>query len=233
MTRARTSKLAGETLSDPAIEHYLREHPEFFERHSGLLETLAVPHVRGGAVSLVERQVAVLRERNRQLERKLTELVQVARENESLSSRLHRLAVALMEADGLQDVIATTRELLRNEFPSTQVVLKLFRNPRTALQASAHLLASDDPAAPLFDGLFRNKRPVAGLLTDARVDFLFDTEAGQVASAVMVPLVDDRRLGVLALGSVEQDRFRVGMGTLFLGYLGELVSRAIGAHLGR
>ncbi|MGH8501244.1 MAG: DUF484 family protein [Gammaproteobacteria bacterium] len=233
MTRARTSKLEREALSEPAVEQYLLAHPDFFERHTGLLESLTIPHARGGAVSLVERQVAALRARNRQLERKLIDLVQVARDNESLSSRLHRLALALMEADGLQEVIATTRELLRSEFPSTQVVLKLFRNPRTALQASAHLLAEDDTAASLFDGLFKTKRPVAGLLADARVNYLFDAEVGGVASAVMVPLVDGKRLGVLALGSAEQDRFHVGMGTLFLGYLGELVSRAIGSHLGR
>jgi uncharacterized protein YigA (DUF484 family) len=231
MTGARTSKLKREVLTEDAVERYLLGHPDFFERHASLLEALKIPHPRGHAVSLVERQVEVLRTRNRQLERKLVDLVQVARDNEALSSRLHRLALGLMEAKGLQDVIATTKDLLRAEFPSTQVVLKLFKSPRAALQANGHLVADDDPAANLFDNLFNAKRPVCGLLADARAQCLFGGEAPVIASAVMIPLADGKRLGVLALGSADKDRFYAGMGTLFLGYLGELVSRAITSHL--
>lgn len=233
MTGARTSKLKREGLTEDEVEHYLLAHPDFFEQHARLLEALRIPHPRGQAVSLVERQVEVLRTRNRQLERKLIDLVQVARDNEALSSRLHRLALGLMEADGLNDVIAITRDLLRTEFPSTHVVLKLFKNPRAALQANMHLVADDDPAAHLFDNLFATKRPVCGLLADERAQCLFGAEAPEIASAVLIPLMDDKRLAVLALGSVDKERFHAGMGTLFLGYLGELVSRAIASHLHR
>jgi uncharacterized protein YigA (DUF484 family) len=231
MTGARTSNLKREVLTEDAIEQYLSRHPDFFERHAALLEELRLPHPRGQAVSLVERQVEVLRTRNRQLERKLIDLVQVARDNEALSSRLHRLALGLLEAEGLKDVIATTKDLLRVEFPSTHVVLKLFKSPRTALQANTHLVAADDPAAGLFDGLFKVKRPVCGLLADERSLCLFGDEATDVVSAVLIPLVEGKRLGVLGLGSPDRDRFHAGMGTLFLGYLGELVSRAIASHL--
>jgi uncharacterized protein YigA (DUF484 family) len=192
---------------------------------------LKIPHPKGDAISLVERQVEVLRVRNRQLERKMVDLVQVARENEALSSRLHRLALGLMEAENLSDVIAITKDLLRAEFPSTQVVLKLFRNPRTVLQVDAHLLTDDDPAVGLFDSLFMIRLPVCGLLTGERAHCLFGSDAPDIASAVMIPLIDKSRLGVLALGSVDKDRFHAGMGTLFLGYLGELVSRALVSHL--
>ncbi len=232
MTRARTSNLKREALTKDAVEQYLRAHPDFFEQHTELLEALEIPHSRDGrAVSLIEYQVKTLRARNRQLERKLIDLVQVARDNEALSSRLHRLALGLVEAQDLNDVIATAKDLLRTEFPSTQVVLKLFKTPRTALQANAHILTEDDPAASLFDSLFNGKRPAWGLLTEARAKCLFEREAPDIASAVMVPLIDGERLGVLALGSADKERFYPGMGTLFLGYLGELVSRAVIAHI--
>jgi uncharacterized protein YigA (DUF484 family) len=230
MTRARTFSLKRETLTEDIIERYLLAHPDFFERHSDVLEALEIPHVSGAAVSLIERQVKALRAHNGQMETKLTELVQVARDNEIVGSRLHRVALGLIEADSLNDVIAITKDLLRAEFPSTQVVLKLFKDPRTALQANAHILATDDPTASLFDGLFNAKRPVCGLLTEARAHCLFESEAPNIASAVMVPLIDGKRLGVLALGSTDKERFHAGMGTLFLGYLGELVSRAVIAH---
>jgi uncharacterized protein len=79
--------------------------------------------------------------------------------------------------------------------------------------------------------MFKMKRPICGLLADERVHCLFGGNAPDVASAVMIPLIDGRRLGVLALGSADKERFHAGMGTLFLGYLGELVSRAIMSHL--
>lgn len=232
MTRARTSNPKHEALTEDAVEQYLLAHPNFFEQHTSLLEALEIPHVRGSrAVSLMERQVKALRARSRQLECKLIDLVQVARDNEALSSRLHRLALGLLEAQDLNDVIVTTEDLLRTEFPSTQVVLKLFKTPRTVLQANAHVLAEDDPAASLFDSLFKGKRPACGLLTEARAQCLFEREAPDIASAVMVPLIDGKRLGVLALGSADKERFYPGMGTLFLGYLGEMVSRALVVHI--
>jgi uncharacterized protein YigA (DUF484 family) len=180
----------------------------------------------------VERQVQALLARNRQLECKLTELVQVARDNEVLSSRLRRLVLGLMEAESLNDIIAITKDLLRTEFPSTQVVLKLIKNPRTALQAKAHIL-TDDPTASLFDGLFIDRRPMCGLLNQACGHCMFEREVPDIAAAVMVPLIDGKRFGVLALGSVDKGRFHTGMGTLFLGYLGKLVSKAVIAHISR
>jgi uncharacterized protein len=231
MSHARTSNLKREVLTDDAVEQYLRSRPDFFEHHADLLETLKISHPRGEAVSLVERQVEVLRARNRQIERKLVDLMQVARDNEALSTRLHRLALGLLEAEHLNDVIAITKDLLRNAFPSTQVVMKLFKTPRTALQANAHVLAEDDPSVDLFENLFSGKRPMYGILSEERAQCLFESEAPDIASAVMIPLMDGKRLGILALGCAEQDRFHAGMGTLFLGYLGELVSRAVIAHL--
>jgi uncharacterized protein len=176
--------------------------------------------------------VQALLARNRQLECKLTELVQVARDNEVLSCRLRRLAPGLMEAESLNDIIAITKDLLRTEFPSTQVVMKVIKNPRTALQAKAHIL-TDDPTTSLFDGLFIDRRPMCGLLNQACGHCMFEREVPDIAAAVMVPLIDGKRFGVLALGSVDKGRFHTGMGTLFLGYLGKLVSKAVTAHISR
>ncbi len=68
-------------------------------------------------------------------------------------------------------------------------------------------------------------------MSEERAQCLFESKAPDIASAVMIPLMDSSRLGILALGYAEQDRFHVEMSTLFLGYLGALVSRAVVAHL--
>lgn len=53
----------GGGLDENEVADFLRAHPDFFERHLALLSELVVPHSsRGGAVSLLERQVGVLRD---------------------------------------------------------------------------------------------------------------------------------------------------------------------------
>lgn len=227
MTSRSSQGVPQGSLNEEAIEHYLRAHPDFFERHASLLSVLRIPHHTHGAVSLIERQVDVLRTKNRQMERKLMDLVQVARDNEGLSTRLHRLALGLMEADGLDAVLATTKELLRSEFQSTQVIVKLLADPDEAGRLGMHFVDKQDPGLSMFKELFDSRRPVCGRLTAAEAEYLFDPEAGEVSSAVMIPLHSAENMGILALGSNEPDRFHTGMGTLFLGYLGELISRAI------
>ncbi len=214
-----------ESVSEEAVVQYLRAHPEFFERQTQLLTLIKLPHITGGPVSLVERQITLLREKNRQLERKLMDLVSVARDNEHLSSRLHHLALGLMEADGLDAVLGTAQEVLRGEFKADHVFIRLIGETPGA--GGLHFIDPGEPGLGLFDGLFESKRPICGRLTREQTAFLFAEHAEEVASAVVVPLTDADRLGLIALGSREQTRFHPGMGTLFLGYLGELVSRAV------
>ncbi len=227
MTQHSTLPQTGPT--EDTVEEYLREHPDFFERRSALLTDLRIPHRSGKAVSLIERQVAALREHNQQLERRLMDLVGMARENESLSSRLHRLALGLLEAQGLDDVLACTRDLLCEEFPATEVVVRLLGSgPAAAGLSEAHALDAQ-VSERIFPRLFRSPRPLCGNLERAQLEYLFGGR--DIRSAVAVPLSDGRKLGVLALGSVDRDRFHRGMGTLFLENLGELVARAVKTHM--
>jgi len=226
-SHTRTAEVAGPAAQE--VEAYLRMHPDFFERRHSLLAELSVPHPAHGAVSLIERQVELLRERNRQLKERLVDLVAVARENEELSSRLHRLALALMGSEDINDVVNTTIDLLRDEFPATPVAVRVLTAAgQIEAVPSEHYM--DNPTADrLFEAVFAAHRPVCGGLAPEQKAYLFGDTA--VRSAVLVPLTDGRPLGILALGSPEANRFHSGMGTLFLGHLGELVSRAIKGHL--
>jgi uncharacterized protein len=231
MTRRSTPRLKSQTLSAEAVARYLAQDPAFFERQPELLSSLKIPHPTRGAVSLIERQVAGLREKIRQLERKLVDLIHIARDNEGLSTRLHRLALGLMDAESVDDVLVTTKDLLRSEFPSTHVVIRLLSHdiddqPVTGL----HYMARGSETVKLFDELFATRRPVCGRLSKSQLIELFGEYGPEVNSAVMIPLTDGRKLGVMALGSPEHKKFHDGMGTLFLGYLGELVSRAVKVH---
>ena len=100
MTKAAVAGAGASPMNDGLVAEYLEAHPEFFERNPSLVQRLRVPDVRGSGttVSLLEKQVDVLRERNRTLERKLAEFIEVARQNDQLAARIHRLTTRLVHA---------------------------------------------------------------------------------------------------------------------------------------
>lgn len=223
-TQISTELKQDETLSEEEVEAWLYEHPDFFSKHEPLLEVMHIPHPAFGVTSLLERQVALLRNKNHQLEGKLRGLVGVARENEKLSTRLHRLALALVEADNLDAVLAIAREQLLQAFSADHVALKLF--PQEGQTNTIHHTDQKE-VAELFARAFHSNRPQCGGLNEKQIKCLFPEHAEKVASAVLVPLIENQPIGYLALGSTHDARFHPGMGTLFLGYLGELVTRCI------
>src|SRR5580658_8662663 len=118
MTTSHARGIKQDVLTDNSVADYLLTYPDFFERNSQLLTKLRLPHVRDVAatVSLVERQVEVLRERNQALERKLKELVDVARANDGLADRIHRLSQRLIRSHDLSTTINAVETSLREDF---------------------------------------------------------------------------------------------------------------------
>lgn len=206
-------------LSEKTVANYLRANPDFFERHEALLLNMRLRHDGRGAISLVEHQLTLLRNKNESLESKLLELVRLARENETLSIRLHRLAQVLIEAENVDDVLATVRDHLINEFKAEMVTVSLFDDVATA-----------EKFVTGFERPFESRRPYSGTLKLEEAELLFGENAAEVASAAVIPLFDEEPLGFLALGSQSDTRFYPGMGMLFLGNLSELVACAILHH---
>lgn len=236
-TRAKTaSQVEGERNSTDAImadalmdenviAGYLQSHPDFFQRHSDLLLTLQVPH-QAGTASLIERQVAVLREKSRDLEEQLNGLIRTARGNEQIVTRLQRFTLELMRADSLDDVIATCQEILRDDFNADFVTLRIIGGDDTM-----HFIAPDNKTLKHFDKLFNSKKPVCGRLEKEQQKFLFGQNADDMNSVALIPLLGAEKIGILALGSEDETRFHPGMGTVFISHLGELISTSLTRHL--
>ena len=219
------SIMADAMMDETVIADYLQSHPEFFQRHSVLLETLQVPH-QAGTASLIERQVAVLREKSRDLEEQLNGLIRTARGNEQIVTRLQRFTLELMRADCLDDVIATCQEILRDDFNADFVTLRILGGDDTM-----HFVAPDNKTLKHFDKLFNSKKPVCGRLKQEQQEFLFDKNAENINSVALIPLAGAERMGILALGSEDETRFHPGMGTVFISHLGELISTSLSHHL--
>jgi uncharacterized protein YigA (DUF484 family) len=223
-----------ETTSIPedAVADYLQQNPEFFERNAPLLAKLKLPHGRGTAtVSLVERQVLVLREKNDKLEARLRELIEVARDNDALAGKIHRLSCRLLRARTAAAFIDALEESLREDFGASEWILLLAPgvNSELAKVSSRHLRVVDAMAHELkmFETLFESGRPRCGQIRDSQRDYLFGPDTIEIASAALVPLGPNAAAGLLAIGSPDTERFHPTMSTEFLARIGNLVSEAL------
>ncbi len=223
MNTGNTATAIAPDLSPDDVECYLTAHPEFFEQRPQLLSNLRLPHGPRGAVSLVERQIHVLRGQIEATEDKLLELVDIARENERLSTQLHAYTLALMDAENLDGVLAAARDQLIQSFKTEFVKIGLFD---CAIDDALHEV-DRHVTTQLLGGLLKGKKPYCGQLAEAQRHLLFGELAEQIKSVALIPLAPQGTLGFLALGSTLEERFRAGMGTIFLSYLGELLTHAI------
>src|SRR3984893_5970872 len=179
MTTSQARGIKHESLNDTSVAEYLQTYPDFSERNSPRLIKLRLPHLRdaGATVSLVERQVEVLRERNQALERKLKELVDVARANDALADRIHRLSQRLIRARTLPETINAVETSLREDFDAMHSVLVLFLEDARPLEAAAgRFLRADDLAGAdikTFESLLLAGKPRCGQIRDAQRDYLF------------------------------------------------------------
>ena len=210
----------------------LKETPDFFERHPDVLAEIEVPHASGGAISLIERQVQALREKNKKLEKHLQNLVEVARDNDRLAQSRHRIAVNLLSARDLDDVISIVLDELGNELKADFAVIKLFSDDEQRQQANPELFfAPQTEGVNAFKTMREQKNPVCGRSSDEQKNFLFGKDAEKIESVAVIPLSAGAELGLIGLGSEALSRFQAGMGTEFLTQMGELVSAALAVHL--
>lgn len=209
------------------VAMFLRTHPQFFDQHPELLEKIQVPHPYGGrAIPLAERQALALREKLKLLEGKLSELVHFGEENDAISERVHRLAVALV---GARDFPALTQSLyfhLREDFAVPHVALRVWGKSVPVDFQEAE--AVGDAQRRHADAM---GAPQCG--ASAGNPFLpwFREASEHVRSIALVPLGETAVFGLLALGSEDPKRFYPEMGTLYLRRIGELCAAGVSARL--
>ena len=229
MSTVEQQKTAAFEINEDVIADYLQENPDFFERYSSLLNTLEIPHTTGGAaISLVERQVSVLRQRSNKLEDNLRELVEVARGNDELGEKIHALAIAYIGAKSRNDVVRILEEKLRTGFNADQSVLVLFNSDNTKFPGPfLRTIARADPAIGSFKTFLQSNTARCGTVRDAQRDFLFGADNIEIGSVALIPLGTKSELGFLAIGSSSATHFHPGKSIDFLTRLGELTTAAL------
>ncbi len=220
-----------ETLSEQAVHDYLAAHPDFFEQNPRLLSSLQLPHASGGTVSLVERQVTMLRQKDLKLERQLKELIAVARANDLLAAKIHELTMQLLGARDLQSTVAALEEAMRSGFDADQAVLVVFGEPEAFTDIDVgrffRVVTRKDASLKPFNTFLNGNGARCGRIRDSQREFLFRGDAEEIGSAALVPLGKGAEIGFLTVGSVDSDRFHPGMSIDFLTRLGELIAGAL------
>ena len=210
-------------MTPDTVLDYLKQNPSFFDEHADFLATIFTPHPHGGrAISISERQVLTLREKGKQLEGKLRELIEFGEENDAIGEKLHRLTLALIGARDAETVISALYFHLREDFAVPHTMLRLWTE-------RAH------PQLPEFAEVNPESRDFAESLVSpycsghAMVDTAgwFGEEAARLRSFAYVALKSDRAFGLLALASEDAQRFYPEMGTLYLKRLGEITAAAL------
>ena len=206
-----------------AVADYLKQHPDFFEDYADVLAAIFVPHPHGGhAIPIAERQILTLRDRIRDLERQLGELVRHGTENDVISEKLHRSTLALFAANDLETTLAVLSHSLREDFAVPQVAIRLWG------------AAPGGPALPELKAVSADVRSYADHLRGpycgpeaAHGSRSWFDDGQALTSFAYLPLRTDATFGVLALASRDPQRFHSAMGTVYLLRLAELASMAI------
>lgn len=196
---------------------YLCKNPDFFSKHPDALAALNLPHEAGSAVSLVERQIKVLRERADKFQQNFQEVLDLTRQNESTAKRLHFLTLKVIETTDFDDLLNTMQDELIGDFKADAVVMSLFDRKELDEHAS-------EAGPALFRDFIEKGRPSCGVLGDTQLQYLFGDNAESTASAAIVPLRTDHSYGILGIGSRDTERFTEDMAVDYLSRLGEVVS---------
>lgn len=221
-------------VTEAEVADFLRHHPNFFEHHGALLTKMVLPHSRGNAtVSLIERQVHTLREKNQALQAQLRELIDIARGNDVLAARIHRLACRLIHVRSAAELMNELEISLREDFGAVEWLLLFTADNRPDFigieDRHLRLVPAAAPELKMFETLFESARPRCGQIRDSQRDFLFGAGTIEIGSAALVPLGAKASAGLLAIGSPYAERFHPAMSTDFLARIGEMVSEAAGA----
>jgi len=215
-------------MTPEAIVHYLRQHPEFFEEQIEFLSTVALPHPHGGrTVSISERQILTLREKGKQLEDKLRELIEFGEQNDVIGEKMHRLTLAMIATRDAVSAIQALYFHLREDFSVPHTAIRLWPqwdHPQTT-EFSEVSMASRDFATSL-------GAPYCSPKSMVDTADWFGEVAPHLRSFAYVALKSqDSTIGLLAMASEDAQRFYPEMGTLYLKRLGDIAATTLLRYL--
>lgn len=214
-----------EKLGAHEIAAWLRRHPTFLKQFPDLALSMVVPRDDGRTASLASYQLEVLRDKNRELSKRLNDLFANAQENERLAVRTHQLTLSLLKQNSAADTLRAMAASLAEDFNGDRVSIVLLK-PVEGLEEAEWLqvIAEGNAILNPFRDCLRDGEPICGRLQPEKNVVLYAARAEEVQSSALLPLPG---VGLVAVGSLDGNRFYPGMGTLFLRMMGEALTTAL------
>lgn len=221
--KAKTEKPANIELNDEVVREYLREHDDFLQRNPDMLDFLHISHASGSAVSLVEKQVSILRERNIDMRHKLKTLTANAQNNDTLYEQTSALVLKLLDARSLEALYKDFMASITGDFEVEHACMILYGEDD---RSNGPRMETQESVKAVIGALFKGNKAVCGTLREGELKYLFP-ECSTVGSAAIMPLSNDEPLGLIAVGSSDANRYTSKMGTLFLSHVADVIVRLL------
>lgn len=223
MNTADTAATTESQLTAAQVADYLRANPDFFAAQPDLLADLRLPHESGKAISLIEKQLVVLRERSQEARQKLGSLLENARDNDQLFDVTRNLVLSLLKARDATEVAEITQDQL-SELGSVDAC-EIIVVARPGLQLSGGVRTENgEKLAQEFADVFRLRRTHCGAIPRDSIEKLFGANSDRVGSTALCPIMSDSEvIALLALGNSSEDYFNTSLDTLFLDFIGHVV----------
>jgi uncharacterized protein YigA (DUF484 family) len=210
-------------LNDEIVREYLKNNDDFLERNPDMMDYLHISHATGSAVSLVEKQVSVLRERNIDMRHRLKALTHNATENDKIFAQTRGLVLKLMEADSVESLYTTFMESMSADFGVEHASMILYGEQT---DDQGYRIESPESVKGQIGSLFRGNKAICGTLRKEELMYLFPDSNG-VGSAALMPLSADESLGLIAVGSSDANRYSDKIGMLFLSHIAEVMVKLL------
>lgn len=215
-------------MTEDDVAQFLIDNPRFLVEQEGLLEAIELNHGNGTGFSLIERQVQRLRDENQSVKSRLSEYLEIAHSNDTIANRLHELTVALVGETNLQQFVQILRQHLQRDFDIGYVSVTMI-----AELDGIEDLPKIDPESKqgeLFTDVLSGYGALVGRIGSARVNALFGDAGEDIKSAAIISLggkmggkTASKPIGLLALGSEDEQRFTAVAGNDLLNRLGGML----------
>lgn len=219
-------------LTNEQVSEYLKAHPDFWVDKLDLLAEMNLPHNPSGqTVSLVERQVSVLRERNVEVRHRLNQLIENARANDVLFDKTKRLTLSLLNTKQLDDCLDALFFGLQQEFDIHFSQVLIIADPDINIPSPTNKqarLVDTEQIDEHLPKIIKNRRAICGQLNASEIEFIFESKASEIGSTAIAPLYyENRTIGAIAIANRDPDFYRSSMNTLFLNYIADILSRLL------
>lgn len=224
-----TAKQKSQT-NEQLVCDYLVQNPDFFEQNPDVFEAINISHDSGKAISLVERQVILIRERNKELSGQIDQILSTAQENEVLMEKTKRLVLNLIKANDLNSLIKALNVSLKSDFSTEFFSLTLIDNGSIPSKTSANIVSKND-AEENIAAFITAKKALCGVRSDKEIALLFGEQADNIGSIIALPLKNTDTFGFLALGHSDSEFYSDEIGTVFIDYIVDLLNELIPKYL--